>query len=61
MELKQELKTKVLEDEEAKTSPTLDQTTAATVTMLNVTTRTEKAFSFKKYKILFFGSIDDNI
>lgn len=51
-------KSTVLEGQETGTSPVLDQTTATTVTMLN--RKEAAASSFKKRKILFFGSINYN-
>lgn len=61
MELKQEHRSKVLKGQETGTSPILDQTTATTVIMLTINSRKETASSsFKKCKILFFGSINYN-
>ena len=61
MELKQEHKSKVLEGQETGTSPILDQATATTVITLNINSRKETASSsFKKCKILFFGSVTYN-
>lgn len=67
VELKQEHRSKVLEGHETGSSPILDQTTAATVTMLNINSGKgsphveqqlkEGKSPFKKCKILLFGSI----